>query len=222
MSYQRIPHVLLVVLLVCTSAAGAGESTDITASNSLPAVNEQFTVTVTLSSSAGVSCWGQVLTWDSSKLRLDQQQSVSSPFGTVVPDSRATATIQSSSQVRTGGYYEAAGPTYPDHAAASGAITVFTFTRVAAGTTTLSCPVKSSGDPFGLVLITSDGTERSPAGSDLTLTDPAVVVSPPPSVTTDSASSSSKHCGFGSGIAGLVLAGFLTLARLLAARSRCG
>ena len=218
MSYQRIPHVLLVLLLVCTGVAGAGESTAITTSSSLPTVNEQFTVTVTLSSSAGLSCWGQVLTWDSSKLRLDQQHSVSSPFGSVVPDSRATAVIQSSSQVRTGGYYEAPGPTYPDHAAASGAITVFTFTRIAAGTTTLSCPVKSGGDPFGLVLFTADGTERSPAGSTLTLTDPVVVA--PPSTTMDNASS--KRCGFGSGIAGLVLAGLLAFARLHAARSRCG
>jgi hypothetical protein len=213
MSYQRILHVLFVLVLISARVVCAGESTAITASTLTPAVNEPFTVTVTMASNAGVSCWGQVLTWDSSKLRLDQQQAVSSPFGSVVPDSRTTAAIQSSSQVRTGGYYEAAGPTYPDHAAASGAITVFTFTRIAAGTTTLSCPVKSGGDPFGLVLITSDGTERSPAGSTLTVGDPAVVVAPP-STTTDSASSSSKHCGFGSGLAVLTLTGLLALASL--------
>ena len=274
----------------------AGDSTTITATNTSPALNEQFTVTVTLTSASGFSCWGQLLTWDTSKLRLDSQESLTSPFGIVVADSRSLSAMQSSGQVRTGGYYEAAGPTYPDNAPASGGVAVFTFTRIDAGSTDIAGAVKSGTAPFGLVQIDASGVERSPSGSLLTLTDPvttqvatpgfnptggtytsaqsvtltcatagatihytldgsvpsvsssaftgAIVVATTTTITAmavksgltnssvsaatytissstpgtsappTSTTSGSKHCGLGSGIAGLVLMGFLAFAYL--------
>lgn len=169
-----IPTGIAALLLVwCTNLVlVAGDSATISATTTTPAVNEQFTVTVTLVSSSGFSCWGQLLTWDTSKLRLDSQESLTSPFGIVVADSRSLTAMRLSGQVRTGGYYEAAGPTYPDNAPASGTVAVFTFTRMAAGSTDIAGPVKSGSAPFGLVQIDASGVERSPSRSLLTLTDP--------------------------------------------------
>ena len=167
--FNRIVCLALLVAATCTSTAAEGSA--ISSSTTTPAINQSFTVTVAMTATIGYSCWGQVLSWDTSKVRLDSQDAVSSPLGTVVTDSRTLAAIQASGQVRTGGYYEAAGSSYPDHGAVSGAVSTFTFTRIAAGSTTLNCPVKTSGQPFGLVYISAAAAERSPSASSLTLGD---------------------------------------------------
>ena len=171
-------RIVCFLILLASTCLGAAETSSISSNLMAPAVNQSFTVTVTMTATAGYSCWGQALTWDTSKVRLDSQEGLSSPLGTVVADSRTLSVIQASGQVRTGGYYQAAGPSYPDHGADTGAVAVFNFTRIAGGSTTLNCPVKSSGEPFGLVFINAAGAERSPTASALTLDEPLVTQAP--------------------------------------------
>jgi hypothetical protein len=178
-------------LMVVLQLAHAAEATTITADNPSPGVGQTFLVTVGLTSTAGFSCWGQVLKWDAATLRLVDMttgnSALASPFGTVVTDSRTMAQINGSGEVRMGGYHAAAGPTYPDNAPATGAVAVFTFLRTAAGPTTLACPAKTdpiaSGQPsnandFGFVLIDHLGSARAPVSSSLVLGDPPADVAP--------------------------------------------
>ena len=187
--YALLPQV--VASLKAMGAAHTAEVMSITANANGVAVGQMVTVTISLTSAAGFSCWGQALKWDPATLQLVDltigNQSLSCPFGTIVTDSRTVTEINRSGEVRTGGYYMDAGQTYPNNAAASGAVAVFTFTRTAAGPTTLTCPAKTdpipSGQPttandFGCVLIDSSGQARSPAGSTLTLSDLPIDVAP--------------------------------------------
>ena len=63
----------LLLLFAATSLIRAVETSAISSSSSSPAVNQTFTVTVEMTATTGYSCWGQVLTWNASKVRLDSQ-----------------------------------------------------------------------------------------------------------------------------------------------------
>ncbi len=184
-SHSRSAVMLLAALLAISAPARAATATDsvvISSDVAAPAVGQAFTVTITLTSGAGFSVWGHALTWNTAKIRLNSQPTITSPFGLVVSDSRTLPEIQASGEVRTGGYYEAAGPTYPNNTAGTGAIARFTFTRIAAGSAALACPSYAAGTPFGLVLYTATGTQRLPTASTLTLTDTSTSQVATPSV----------------------------------------
>lgn len=161
-------------LLLAVAASTAAETLTLTAVDTVLSVNEEVVVTVGLSGASGFSVWGQSLTWDTTKLALVSQNVLTdTTFGILVNDSRTTADINVSGEVRTGGYFEATGPSYPNNGGGTNQIARLTFKRIAAGSTTLTAQRKDTTYPFGAVVIAADGTERAlAADATVAFTDP--------------------------------------------------
>ncbi len=157
----------------------AADGASLSSTNMAPAVNATFTVSVTLSEASAFSCWGEAVRFDNAKLRLVAM--ATGAFTTFVPDSRATDDINTSGEVRCGGFYQTGNPaTYPDNTFTAGTVALLTFTRIAAGSTTVATFAKDdaadgyANDEFGWVLIRADNTARTPSGcpAAIILTDP--------------------------------------------------
>ena len=168
---HRLLHVVMATLLMTCGLAA--ETASVVTSNTAPAVNAAFTVSARLDGMSSFSCWGQVIHFDRTKLRLDAQSP--GDLTVFVPDSRSLADINASGEIRAGGVYQS-GSTYPNNAGGAGRVAVFSFTRIAAGATTVTAASRSGSEPFGWVVIAADGSSRSPAGAGpLTLNDPGAV-----------------------------------------------
>ena len=150
----------------------------LTASATTLALNGTVQVTVGVTGAGAFSVWGECLTWDKTKLQLVSQDTFTSAYGTAVNDSRSVTDINTSGEVRTGGYY-VTGTTYPNNAGGSDKLGVFTFKRIAAGSVVLTAQIKNGTYPFGAVLINVAGTERVPAATaGLTFTDGTTATGP--------------------------------------------
>jgi len=161
---------LVSALLVACAAMGADTLT-LTAPATALALNGTVQVTVGVTGASAFSTWGECLTWDKTKLQLVSQDTFTSAYGTAVNDSRSVTDINTSGEVRTGGYY-VTGTTYPNNAGGTAATAKLTFKRIAAGSTALTAQIKNGSYPFGAVLINVAGTERVPAATAaLTFTD---------------------------------------------------
>jgi hypothetical protein len=132
----------------------AAETVTLTPSTTTPAVGSSFTVTVTLSDAAPFANWATYLAWDPAKVQLTGQATGS--FTTFIPDSRDLATINSTGEVRAGGFG------FTDNAGGTGTLGVFTFTALVSGTTDITTEAKSGTNLFGLALSTAAGVERVP------------------------------------------------------------
>lgn len=207
--HQTIHSLIALLLMTSLTPLAAAETVAISAASTELAVNSTVQVTVTVSGTAPFAVWGQSLRWDSAKLALvSQDTSLTTGLGQVVPDSRSTTEINASQETRTGGYH-LAGSTYSNNGGGNGSIARFTFTRLTAGSTTVTVDPKAAPDhPFGLVLINAAATERSiSAPATLTFTDPAnAPATPTGSTSTNSSGSSGGGCGLGGGLAVLMLA----------------
>jgi len=160
---------LATALLLAVAAGSTAETLTLGAAQTVISVNQQVVVTVGLTGAGAFSVWGQSLTWDKTKLELVSQNALTSAFGVVVNDSRATGDINTTGEVRTGGYFVASGPSYPDQSVGAANLAVLTFKRIAAGSTTLTAQAKDGSNPFGGVVVTAAGTERV-VGADATVT----------------------------------------------------
>ncbi len=140
--------------------AQAAETLTLSASSTTPTVGSQVEITVGVAGASPFAVLGQQLVFDASKLRLDSQ--TTGTLVTFVADSRAQADINGSAQVRSGYFYLDGSGRGANNAGGTGTVGRFTFTVLAAGSTSVTVPGKSASNPFGAVLINATGAERAP------------------------------------------------------------
>jgi hypothetical protein len=151
---KPVMTVALCSLLFSAALSHAANDITLTSSNNSPAVNATFTITINLQNAVPFTNWGQTLLFDNTKLQLTAQGA--GTFSTFVPDSRSLANINTSGQVRAGGFG------FSDNAGGNGTLGVFTFQAIAAGSSNVSTEAKSGADPFGDVLQPSAGGDVLP------------------------------------------------------------
>ena len=158
--FPRRPFLSVMALAGMALAAQAAETLTLGASSTTPTVGSQVEVTVGVAGAAPFAVLGEQLSYDTGKLRLDSQATGS--LATFVADSRALADINGSAQVRSGYYYLDGSGHGANNAGGTGTVGRFTFTVLAAGSTSVSLLAKSVSNPFGAVLIDAAGSERAP------------------------------------------------------------
>jgi|GEM_PF-3375917 hypothetical protein len=124
------------------------------ADKSLLAINDTFVVNVRVIDADPFANWAQYLEFDNTKLELIDQQT--GDFSTFIADTRGLTTINSSSQVRAGGF------SLTNSNGGTGNLGLFTFRAIGEGQTTISTANKSSGNLFGNAISETDGYELLP------------------------------------------------------------
>ncbi len=118
------------------------------------ALGDNVEIRVRLEEATPFANWAQYLRFDQTKLALVDQQS--GDFATFIADTRGLSTINSSGEVRSGGFSLA------NNNSGAGTLGIFTFKAVGVGQTTVTTANKSSSKPFGNVLIETDSYEIIP------------------------------------------------------------
>jgi len=150
---KRISMLLLVATLFAGPALRAADIS-LSAGSTTPTVGQTFTVTVNLAGAAPFANWAQFLQFDNTKLQLTAQ--ATGTFNTFIQDSRLLTDINTSGQVRAGGFGQS------NNAGGSGSLGVFTFKALAVGSTNVITAAKSGANPFGNVLTPATGSDVLP------------------------------------------------------------
>ena len=151
---------LLIIIFSCLTlgSLSAQSALSVSANKTTAAIGEDIMLTVAVSDAPAFSSWGATIDLRNSFSVVDQAKG---DLDTFVPDSRSEFTHG----LRFGGY------AHSDHAAGSHVLAKITIRATHSGTFTLNLPAyHASNQPFGGLLIASDGTEYVPTATSVTLT----------------------------------------------------
>ena len=141
-------------LSVLAEPAPPAPDLSLQADKSLMAINDTVVIDVRIVEAASFANWAQYLEFDNTKLELIDQQT--GDFSTFIADTRGLTTINSSGQVRAGGF------SLTDSNSGGGVLGIFTFKAIGEGQTTVSTANKSSSNLFGNAISETDGYEILP------------------------------------------------------------
>ena len=144
----RSLRLLIAAALIPFAQPLAAAQVELGSSIATPAVGAGVILTLTATAIPASTSWNTFVLFDPAKVKLTAQTApATGGFGTFIPDSRSLAAINASGQVRAGGYALGTG------AAGGGGLGQFTFTTLAAGSTSLDSAVSAASQPFGEVFI---------------------------------------------------------------------
>jgi len=141
-------------LTVIAEPAPPAPDLSLVGDRSLMALSDSIVVSVYLEDATPFANWAQYLEFDNTKLELtDQQQG---DFATFIADTRGLSTINSTGEVRAGGF------SLTDSNSGAGNLGIFTFRAIGTGNTSVITANKSGSKPFGNALSETDSYEIIP------------------------------------------------------------
>ena len=132
----------------------------LTANTSTPVEGDTFEVTLNIAGAAPFVTWGEILRFDTAMVALISQAMGS--FTNFISDSRILADINTSGEIRSGGFYTSPTGGFVNNAGGDGTLGIFRFKARVPGEAVFITESKSVSTPFGNILKALDGTSELP------------------------------------------------------------